>query len=72
LQKGELHSAPTKKVSGLERVGKSKAAPRNRNAAGGSIRPRALQARFTMVDDRKQIIRVLSDDPKNIAGVELA
>jgi hypothetical protein len=25
-----------------------------------------------MVDDRKQIIRVLSDDPKNIAGMELA
>jgi hypothetical protein len=27
LQKGELHSAPAKKVSGLERVRKSKAAP---------------------------------------------
>jgi hypothetical protein len=27
LQKGELHSASAKKVSGLERVGESKAAP---------------------------------------------
>jgi hypothetical protein len=72
LQKCELHSPATKKVPRLERVRKSEAAPRNRNAAGGSIRPRALQARFTMVNDRKHIIRVLGDDPKNISGMKLA
>jgi hypothetical protein len=72
LKKCELHPAATEKVPGLKCVRKTKAAARNPDAAGWSIRPRALQARFVMIDHGKQIIGVLRYDPKNISGIEQA
>ena len=71
LKKCELHPAATEKVARLECMRKTKAAPRNPDVAGGSIRARASQTRFVMIDYGKKIIRVFRDDPKNISGIEL-
>lgn len=72
LEKGKLHSPAAEKVTGLEGVRKTEAAPRNSDAAGGPVRSRALQARFTSINHRKKIIGVLRDNPKHVSGIQLA
>jgi hypothetical protein len=66
----KFHPAAAEKVPRLERVRKTKTAPRNPDATRRPVGSRALQTRFMIVNDCKQIIRVLCDDPKNISRIE--
>jgi hypothetical protein len=71
-KESEFHPAATEKVSGFEGMRKAKAATRYPDVARGPVRTRALQAHFAIAGDRKQIVRMFCNNPKNISGIQPA
>src|SRR5262245_6004842 len=71
-KESEFHPAATEKVPGFKCMRKTKPAPRYPDVARRSIGTRALKTYFAIAGDRKQIVRVLGDNPKNISGIQPA